>query len=283
MPATAGGTTSGSSTSVMASARPGNERVASSQAAGVPSDHDQRQRDRGDLEAQHQRVHRPLVAQAVQQLARSDVHEDRHQRQRQERQHHRQRGHQDRGEARAAAHFGGGSNPASSRAFAPAPSVRPSMNALAASGSLAPLDHRDAVLDARLERLGQLDRLHLAVGGHDVGDVDEACVGRALGELADHARHVGLVGAHVGQDRLLLAAGQPAQHLARVGADGHRLGADRQLDARLGQVVEALDCRSPPARRAPAGCRRRSWASRPCPRRTAGRAAWCWRRRTRRA
>ena len=77
------------------------------------------------------------------------------------------------------------------------------MNALRLLGCLAPFTTRDAVGDRRLELVRQLDRLQLVVGRADVGDVDEAGVDRALGELADDPPDVGLLGAHVRRIALL--------------------------------------------------------------------------------
>ena len=104
----------------------------------------------------------------------------------------------------------------------------------------------------------------VAVGGDDVGDVDEAGVDRALGELADDPGDVGLVRAHVGEDRLALgasAAGRAPRACSRRPARPRRRSPDR--DPVAGEVVERVDVASPPAPRARACWWRRRPASRP--------------------
>ena len=132
---------------------------------------------------------------------------------------------------------GGGRKPAAvQRLLRRRPFSSPSTNALACFGVLGALDDRDAVGDrAAAASSGSSIAFSLPSVALDVGDVDEAGVDRALGELADDAADVGLLGAHVGQDRLAL----------------------RRRAA----------CRAPCAcRRRPARPRRRSRASRPASR-----------------
>jgi hypothetical protein len=102
------------------------------------------------------------------------------------------------------------------------------------------LDHGDTVRHLRVEVGRKVDRLQLALGRLDVGDVDEPGVDRSLRDLAHDAGDVGLVGAHVAEDRRLLIRRQPVEHLAGVGADRHRLRAHRDRRALLRQVRQAL-------------------------------------------
>ncbi len=187
------------------------ERAGGEQPRRGRPDHDHdRQRRRRAQQAQPQRLERALLPQAGDQLARRRVEEDRQHRERQERQHRAQREHQHPDEGMPH-RGGGGSKPAASSALWPSPSSRPSTKRLRVLGVLRPLHHRDTVGDGRLQRVGQLDRLQTPAGAAHVGDVDEARVDGALGELADDARHVGLLGADVAQDRRRLALGQPAR------------------------------------------------------------------------
>ena len=196
--------------------------------------------------------------------------------QREEGERGRQGGGQQRREPEARARQGAGPKPASARASAQGPSLRPSTKAEAASGCLRLRDHAGGVGHLGLERRGQLDRLERVAGGVHVGHVDEAGVGGALGELADDPLHVGLVRADVGEDRLLLVGGQPGEHLARVGADRDRLRADRDLRPRAPSGPRSSRSPSPPAPRA-----RRCWwrtppACRAGPPARARPAASCW-------
>ena len=85
MPATAGGRTSGSSTSVTARLRPGKRRVASRYAVGRAESDDQRLGNECRLECDDQRVARHLGAERVDQLARRNAQEDRRDRNDEER------------------------------------------------------------------------------------------------------------------------------------------------------------------------------------------------------
>ena len=85
------------------------------------------------------------------------------------------------------------------------------MNACAPVGIVRAVDHRGAVGDVGLEVGRQVDRLERAVGGDDIGDVDEAGVDGALGELADDPGDVGLERAHVVEDRPDSSAGSPSR------------------------------------------------------------------------
>ena len=126
-------------------------------------------------------------------------------------------------------------------AWAPAPSSSPSMKACAPSAVARALDDRDAVLDGRLERVGQLDRPQLAAGALDVGAVDEPGVDRALRQLADDAADVGLVASARWRGSPSTGRRAARQHLARVVADRDALGPDGDRHALPGQVVERRD------------------------------------------
>ena len=133
IPATAGGSTSGSSTSVTTSDFPRKERVASMYAAGVPTTRISAQRHRGGAQAEPERVERPRVAQRVQEVGRAAVDEDRQHGQREEGQ--RDRG----GERERDPERGHGvPKPASASASAQPPSTSSSTKRRASSGSLAP-------------------------------------------------------------------------------------------------------------------------------------------------
>ena len=104
-------------------------------------------------------------------------------------------------------------------------------------------DDRDAVGDARLQPRRQLDRLEAAVRRPHVGEVEQAGVGGALRELGGDPADVGLVRAHVGEDRVAARAVEAAEHPARVRADRHARSADRDRDAVALEVVERAHLR----------------------------------------
>ena len=83
MPATAGGSTSGSSMSVTTRARPRNERVASRQAAGVPTIR-MIAIEAAVVRRLSERVERARLTEAVDQLGRAAIDEDGDDRERQE-------------------------------------------------------------------------------------------------------------------------------------------------------------------------------------------------------
>ena len=88
--------------------------------------------------------------------------------------------------------------------------------------------------------------LQAAVGGEDVGAVDEAGVGFAEFELGGDLADVGFEGDDaledgVGEAGLAGGVGVEGEHLAGVGAGGDGLGGHDEAAVGLGEVVEAGD------------------------------------------
>ncbi len=91
-----------------------------------------------------------------------------------------------------------------------------------------------------------LDDLEAAVGGEDVGAVDEAGVGFAEFELGGYLADVGFKGDHVledgvGKAGLACLGSVEGEHLAGVGAGGDGFGGHDEAAVRLREVLEAGD------------------------------------------
>ncbi len=91
-----------------------------------------------------------------------------------------------------------------------------------------------------------LDDLQAAVGGEDIGAVDEAGVGFAEFQLGGHLADVGFEGDDasedgVGKSGLAGGGGVEGEHLAGVGAGGDGLGGHDEAAVGLGEVLEAGD------------------------------------------
>ena len=148
MPATAGGSTSGSSTSVTTSALPAELARGQQVGGGRPHQQDQRERGRGGLQAEQQRVAGLGLAEAGDQLARAGVEEDRRApaAPRKTRTTASASRRAAPGTRRRGASGGRGPDAASrQRRACPGPSSRLWMNACAARGLLRALHHRHAV------------------------------------------------------------------------------------------------------------------------------------------
>ena len=113
MPATAGGSTSGSSISVISERRAREALRASRYAVGVPKSEHRHVRDQARLQADDERVADDVVAELVEKVAERNAQEDRDERQQQEREGDAGRDGSRRREERAAHCFRGGRpNPA---------------------------------------------------------------------------------------------------------------------------------------------------------------------------
>ena len=194
MPATAGGSTSGSSISVTTRSRDRDVRVATQYAVGVPKRMISSHRDGVRLGRDDERVLGGARAERGDQVARRDAEEDRRDRQQQE-----QQGDARREDERRPEHLvyddalGSGRKPAFFSAACPLSERIPLIHACAAA-LLPDFGHdRDLVAHARLRPGRDPDHGHLVAHRARVGDVDEAGVGLAERDLARHRLDVGLL------------------------------------------------------------------------------------------
>ena len=122
------------------------------------------------------------------------------------------------------------------------------MNAWASSGLAARGGDGDRVAGDRVELVGNVDATDRVRGiAGDVRGIDDAGVGLAQRDLAQHRAHVFLIRHHVGQHGFAVGGGElrelgcPGQEIKRVLTDGYLLGGQHQLEARVGQVFERGD------------------------------------------
>ena len=242
MPATAGGSTSGSSTRVMTSDAPA-ERARGEQVGDRRADQDDEDvGDRVRARRDGDRVAHGGVAQQVGHAVERHLGEERDDRQRQEgqrdargqREQHREAAAPERLECAFAR--GGRPKPEALRArVARSSSARARMKRLRAGGvGAGPTDRADLVAHRRLRPARQPDDVEAAAGGAVVGEVREAGVGRSEPDLRDDAADVRLEADPVrGQDRGQAHATQQA-------------GACRRRSARRGCPTAR---RLPPPRR----------------------------------
>ncbi len=287
MPATAGGSTSGSSTSVTTAALPAEVARGQQVGGGRPHEHDQRQRGRSGLQAQQQRVAGLGLPQAGDQLARARVEEDRRHGQPEEDQYQGQR------DAPAAPgtrrqRASGRRRPDACLASAPScpgPSRRLWTKALAACRLLRALHHRDAIG-------------HRAARARRAARSPSACPRRRRRRCGTRSRRRPRPGRpspprpsrrapRSGRWPRSLSAPRPAGRTSTLRVYSPT-GTDSEPTAilmpGLREVLERARPRRPRrAPPAPARWWRRPPASRPGPPVPARRAAWCWPRRRRRA
>ncbi len=245
-PATTGGSTSGTTTAARSSPRPRNGTRASSHASGVPATTQADHRGQGRDQRDPQGVAHLRGAEQSGQVGPGGVDGQRDERYQQEHRRHQRRQHQQQRRAAedGAGHApitgrvtGAGPKPASASSRCPSAESTRSTNSRARSAS-SDCSQQGDWIDLRLGvGLGDVDLPDVVAGGHGVGDVDEAGVDLAGGDLLE--RRLTSTSSVAGSLPISSAVEQRrGGRAARRGVDAHGVG-----DAVLVEVLDALDAR----------------------------------------